>query len=1018
MSEEILKALMQLFAIVAKQDNEHTDIERQYVENFLIKQVHPKDVDTYLKLFDEKLVEDRPKSSEKTNSKLTSVTDSVRILKICKRINKTLDHRQKIISTIRLLEMVSASELGKQRMGIIHTIAEVFNIDLKEYEQMIKIIFGTNQNYSDEPNYIWIDQNESETNNHIQVKGLDSKIVFLKINSANLIIVLYDGNHELMLNGLPLTPKQAAIFNPGSTLKLPTGKPIYFTDIFERYNRDSQHQRISFEAKQISYYFPNSKFGIQPLDIIEQQNSLIGIMGASGSGKSTLLNILAGNIEPQAGIITINGIDLYKNPKELEGVIGLIPQDDLLIESLTVYENLYYNALFCFKNKTKIEINLLVDETLKSLELYEIRNLAVGSPLNKLISGGQRKRLNIALELIREPSILFVDEPTSGLSSRDSENVMDLLRQLSLKGKLIFVVIHQPSSDIYKIFDRVIMLDEGGFMIQYGNPVDIISYFKEKDGQVSHHQAQCSNCGNVNAEQIFNIVHSEIVDEYGNYSSHRKKSPEDWHQFYLANKRENPPKTEKTKPPKNLVIPSKIKQTFIYFQRDLRSKLSNKTYLIIAFLEAPLLAFILTYIIRYIPSGDQYVFRLNENLPQYIFMSIIVAMFIGLTISAEEIFKDRKILKREAFLNLSKSAYLIAKMSILLLISAIQAILFVGIGNAIFGIEGMLFSYWLAFFSISFFANVVGLIISSSFDDVVTIYIIIPLIIIPQMVLGGAMFSFDKMNKSIVRRDKVPIIAEFMASKWAYEGLMVHQFVNNRFEKYFYDLEKMESKADFYQVYYVPELNKYLDIVIELSKNTKNTPAYKNAYELLKNEYHKQIQHFPEFRIPNFEKSDASNFNVAQAKSYEKFINQLQDTFNQQFTMAHDRLSLQLNQYLMKEKDKYYALRDKYHNEAVSDIVTQFYEKNKILNSNNQLIQHVDAIYADPTYDHLFDFRSHLFSARKHFYGKFYETFYFNMSIIWLMIMVMFIVLRMDGLRKLIQFKISPELKNRFNLRK
>ncbi len=98
---------------------------------------------------------------------------------------------------------------------------------------------------------------------------------------------------------------------------------------------------------------------------------------------------------------------------------------------------------------------------------------------NKLISGGQRKRLNIALELIREPSVLFVDEPTSGLSSRDSENMMDLLRELALKGKLVFVVIHQPSSEIYKMFDKIIFLDIGGYMIYYGNPVEAVMYFKK-----------------------------------------------------------------------------------------------------------------------------------------------------------------------------------------------------------------------------------------------------------------------------------------------------------------------------------------------------------------------------------------------------------------------------------------------------------------------------------------------------------------------------------------------------------
>ena len=143
---------------------------------------------------------------------------------------------------------------------------------------------------------------------------------------------------------------------------------------------------------------------------------------------------------------------------------------------------------------------------LMSIGLYEIKDLKVGSPLNKKISGGQRKRLNIALELIREPSVLFVDEPTSGLSSRDSENIMDLLNELSLKGKLVFVVIHQPSSEIFKMFDNLMILDTGGFQIYYGNPVDSVIYFKEAIKHEGANESECQSCGNVNPELIFNII--------------------------------------------------------------------------------------------------------------------------------------------------------------------------------------------------------------------------------------------------------------------------------------------------------------------------------------------------------------------------------------------------------------------------------------------------------------------------------------------------------------------------------
>ena len=255
------------------------------------------------------------------------------------------------------------------------------------------------------------------------------------------------------------------------------------------------------------------------------EGKLVGILGASGSGKTTLLNLISGIQKPASGSVKLNGLDVFADREKLEGVFGYVPQDDLLIEDLTVFENLYFAACQCFRNKTRDELTLLVDQTLSTLGLYEKRELRVGSPFNKVISGGQRKRLNIALELIREPLVLFLDEPTSGLSSRDSENLMDLLRDLTLKGKLIFTVIHQPSSEIFKMFDKVIILDNSGCMAYFGNPVDSVIYFKTLDAQINAEIGECPSCGNVNPEIIFNIIESQVVDEFGKYTEKRKVQP-------------------------------------------------------------------------------------------------------------------------------------------------------------------------------------------------------------------------------------------------------------------------------------------------------------------------------------------------------------------------------------------------------------------------------------------------------------------------------------------------------------
>ena len=174
------------------------------------------------------------------------------------------------------------------------------------------------------------------------------------------------------------------------------------------------------------------------------------------------------------------------------------------------------------------EIAEVVDNVLTEMDLYDIRDLKVGNPLNKVISGGQRKRLNIALELIREPTILFADEPTSGLSSVDSEIVMNLLKEQTYRGKLVIINIHQPGSEIYKMFDKVMFIDKGGYQIFYGNPTEAIVYFKSMAGFSNAKEDQCITCGNVNADQMLQIVEAKVINEHGKPTHIRKVSPAEW----------------------------------------------------------------------------------------------------------------------------------------------------------------------------------------------------------------------------------------------------------------------------------------------------------------------------------------------------------------------------------------------------------------------------------------------------------------------------------------------------------
>jgi ABC-type multidrug transport system ATPase subunit/ABC-type multidrug transport system permease subunit len=1026
MSEEILKALMELFALIVKQDGGILMNEREYVSGFLNKQLTKETVNEYLALFDEHAGPVLKRSSLNEPS-APSVKDSVKILGICKKINRTLNQQQKVVVLMRLYELVNADrQFTPQRMNIINTVAEVFKISSDEFAATEQFVMHDDPEKLKNPAILVLntEDKECELCNRMMTGYQDTKIFILRVASVDLYFIKYLSIDQLYLNGLPIRSGSVYTFAKGGSVKSQQGYSIYYSDISSNFLSDIIIHKISFTVENLSFYFWEGHAAVDNINFSIEEGKLVGILGASGSGKTTLLNLMSGIQKPTEGSVKINGFDIFKGNPELEGVFGYVPQDDLLIEDLTVFENLYYAACQCFEGKSKEEITVLVDRTLSNLGLFEKRNLKVGTPFNKVISGGQRKRLNIALELIREPLVLFLDEPTSGLSSRDSENMMDLLRDMTLKGKLIFTVIHQPSSEIFKMFDKVIILDQGGCMAYYGNPVDSVIYFKTLDAQINSKQGECPSCGNVNPETIFNIIETQVVDEFGKYTEKRKIKPKEWSNTFNSKHPFTKVPEVKEPPHKNLHRPGVKKQFQIYFSRDFRSKIANRQYVLLTLLEAPILGFILSFIIRYIPDPDSdvYIFAENENIPIYIFMSLIVALFLGLTLSAEEIFRDRKILKREHFLNLSRTSYLLSKIAILVLISTLQSLLFVIIANPILGIKGMYFHYWIALFTTAFYANMLGLNISASFNSAITIYIVIPLLIIPMMVLSGAMFSFDKLNREIGNVDKVPLIAELMPTRWTYEALIVSQFKDNRYSKVqynkegetYYTLQKKISEAEFNKVYRLKALREALQTTLfEYRSNPKNTGTNGDLQlkkttrqfsklDLLKNELIKManVSKIPEFNylidLTPYE------FNPGIADSLSKYLDRIDRIFSKISNSASDRKDRFIN---MAENDiRLKKLENDYYNYKLEELVTKPYERKKLLVYKNSLVQNTEPVYLDPYKRGFLDFRTHFYAPAKYIFGIKADTFVFNISFVLLSTILLYLALYYELLGKVVMF--------------
>ena len=494
MNESMLNSLMRLFAILVNINRGAMYLlARNFVESYLTQQFSLTLAEKYLLIFDGYANEMEVGENEQREKKISSW--SLKIIRICNQIVDELHIAQRFMILLSLIRFAKYfSDVGMTGTGFsgslsdaVRTVASGLLITEEEYANCSAFIRDKfyqvpSKNrlliVSDDPEFI-----EGDVR-HLQKDGLAGQILVLRIKRADIYLFQYVGKARLHINEKYIFSKHVTIFPRGGSIRGEGISPIYYADIVSGYTLDKSKHLVNFTVKEIEYRFRNSSHGIKKFSFQGSSGQLVGIIGGSGAGKSTLLKVLNGDLKPSAGGIYINGRNLQTKSKELEGMIGYIPQDDLLIEDLTVKQNLQFNAQLCLDGHSAEEIEEAVQTLLQELDLYEARDLKVGSPLNKFISGGQRKRLNIALELIREPQLLFVDEPTSGLSSTDSENVVALLKEQALKGKLVLSTIHQPSSELFKQFDHLIVLDRGGFPVYSGNPIDGITYFKKLAGRV------------------------------------------------------------------------------------------------------------------------------------------------------------------------------------------------------------------------------------------------------------------------------------------------------------------------------------------------------------------------------------------------------------------------------------------------------------------------------------------------------------------------------------------------------
>lgn len=462
---------------------------------------------------------------------------------------------------------------------------------------------------------------------------------------------------------------------------------------------------------------------LKKMDLAIPSKSLLAIMGPSGCGKSTLLKALNGDTPASKGKVFLFNQELLVNYEYLKTQIGYVPQDDIIHKQLTIQQCLYFTAKLRLDNLPDEDIEKKINQVLTDLNMFDEKGILIKDKLISSLSGGQRKRVSIAVELMTDPLILFLDEPTSPLDPQTIEDFLENLQELSKKGTTVIMVTHKPEDLDY--MDEVIFMAEGGNIVYYGDSKRYKEYF-------SVHTAVS--------------VFSQITGE----------SKKEWIKKYL-----NPRPLSNSSSSSDIKAPSeksKIDQFYWLTKRYFKIKTNDKVNSFIMLIQAPIIAILICVIFEEISAA-------------VLFMMAISSIWLGTQNAAREIVSENAIYKRERMFNLQIFPYLLSKISVLSFFSIIQSAIFILIlairySDTILSLNDPIEAFlWMSFLSIA--ATFLGLLLSAIVDTTEKAMTIVPLILIPQIMLAGLIAK--------VSNGFVEFISYFTLSRWGVEGLNIIQ---------------------------------------------------------------------------------------------------------------------------------------------------------------------------------------------------------------------------------------------------
>lgn len=574
-----------------------------------------------------------------------------------------------------------------------------------------------------------------------------------------------DPSRPIFVNGMEASHARLA---PGAEVRF--GAQTGFTFTGSRFIPYDDLRSIQIDALHLRQTVAAGLFGhrrkvlLDDISLSIPPGAFVAIVGSSGAGKTTLLGALNGQRPPEDGAVLYNGRDLYQELAVFSQAQGYVPQDDIIHKHLTVQRALAYAARLRLPGHlSHHDINARIDETLEDIDMTAQRHQVIAR-----LSGGQRKRISIGVELLAHPGVFFLDEPTSGLDPALDRHVMQLLRRLADRGHTIVLTTHTMAH--IDLCNYVCFLAPGGRLAYFGTPEQMQRHFQMED-----------------YADIFAAIHSD-PDRWVVYFH---QSP-DYLRYVEGPRLQTENKSQpreggqatSTAPIHHVGMP---RQLFLLTARYLEIFLRDRMNLLILLAQAPIIALLVAML-----SNQSVIHHLTSNpalrpppdiyAQRSLFIMVCSAAWFGIINAAREIVKERPIYRRERAIYLSILPYALSKALVLGTLAAAQSVILLLIvgarvgypthGLLLAGQRGAFIEMWVTLWLVSMAGIAMGLMVSALAPNADRAVSLVPLLLVPQIIFDNVIFELSGASD---------VMSWFMPSRWGMQALGSIARIRDRF---------------------------------------------------------------------------------------------------------------------------------------------------------------------------------------------------------------------------------------------